>query len=102
MKVAVIGDVHLGCTKYTNKRVSDFAKQFNLAVKVAQDKKIDCIFLLGDVFDSSAYRRSIDSFANALSEISESLMRIRERKVPIFAIAGNHEYGRGREAGEIR
>jgi DNA repair exonuclease SbcCD nuclease subunit len=102
LRIAVIGDVHLGCTRYTDKRVSDFAKQFNAAIEAALDRKVNCIFLLGDIFDSSAYRRSIDSFANALATVSQRLVTIRERKIPVFAIAGNHEYGRGREAGEVR
>jgi DNA repair exonuclease SbcCD nuclease subunit len=102
VRIAIIGDVHLGCTKYTDKRVSDFAKQFNAAIEGALDRKVNCICLLGDIFDSSAYRRSIDSFANALGTVSQQLVNIKERNIPVFAIAGNHEYGRGREAGEVR
>src|SRR5205814_6760849 len=33
---------------------------------------------------------------------SRQLVQTRVKQIPIFAIAGNHEYGRGREAGEIR
>src|SRR5207247_468399 len=100
--MAVIGDVHLGCRQYTEKRVADFSKQFVSAMEGAISRDVDCILLLGDIFDSSAYRRSVDSFASVLSEIGGVLQRIRAKGIQVFAIAGNHEYGRGREAGEIR
>lgn len=102
MKIAVLGDPHLGCMNYTDKRTSDFAKRFNLAIDESLKRKVDAVFILGDVFDSSAYRRSVDSFAACLSEIAPSLMRLKESGVEIFAIAGNHEYGRGRGGGELR
>lgn len=102
MKIAIIGDPHIGCTKYTLKRVSDFSKQFVSAMKKALEFNVEAIFILGDIFDSSAYRRSVDSFANHLGEIAPVFVETRNKGVPIFAIAGNHEYGRGREAGELR
>jgi DNA repair exonuclease SbcCD nuclease subunit len=102
MKIAVIGDPHLGCTNYTDKRVSDFAKQFNLAIEKSLETKVDALFLLGDVFDSSAYRRSVDNFATCIGEVADSLVKLREAGIEVFAIGGNHEYGRGRRGGELR
>jgi predicted phosphodiesterase len=102
MKVAVIGDPHLGCTNYTDKRISDFSKQFNLAIDEALKRKVEALFLLGDVFDSSAYRRSVDNFAMCIGEVAGSLVKLREAGIEIFAIGGNHEYGRGRRGGESR
>ena len=102
MKIAVIGDPHLGCTTYTNKRVSDFSRHFNLAINEALSRKAGVVLILGDVFDSSAYRRSIDSFATCLSEIAPSLVKLKESGISVFAIGGNHEYGRGRGGGELR
>lgn len=102
MKVAVIGDPHLGCSTYTDKRSSDFSKQFNRAVDKAINSRVTGVFQLGDVFDSSAYRRNVDNFAASLGEVAESFVRLKTLGIPIFSIAGNHEYGRGRGGGEIR
>jgi DNA repair exonuclease SbcCD nuclease subunit len=102
MKIAVIGDPHLGCTNYTEKRISDFSKQFNLAIDESLKRKVEAVFLLGDVFDSSAYRRSVDNFATCIGEVAGSLVRLKEAGVEVFAIGGNHEYGRGRRGGELR
>ena len=102
MKIAALGDVHLGCADYTDRRVSDFSKKFVEAIALALSHDAEVILLLGDVFDSSAYRRSIDSFASVLHEIAPVLVRLKSKGVPIVAISGNHEYGRGREGGELR
>ncbi len=102
MKLAILGDPHIGCTKYTRKRNLDFSKQFVEAVNTSLKNQVAAILILGDVFDSSAYRRSVDSFAFYLSEISTALLNARNMGVPIYSIAGNHEYGRGRRGGELR
>lgn len=102
MRVAVIGDPHLGCSTYTDKRASDFSRQFNRAVEISIKSDVQAVFLLGDIFDSSAYRRNIDNFASSLSEVAKSFLSLKNHAIPIFAIAGNHEYGRGRGGGEIR
>ena len=60
------------------------------------------MFLLGDVFDSSAYRRSVDNFAACVGEVAESLVKLKDAGIEVFAIAGNHEYSRGRRGGELR
>lgn len=102
MKFAIISDTHLGCSTYTDKRASDFSRQFNRAVELAIDSGVHGIFLLGDIFDSSAYRRNVDNFASILGEIAQSLVSLKKSEIKIFAIAGNHEYGRGRGGGEMR
>ncbi len=35
MKLAVIGVIHLGCSDYTDKRISDFSEKFVEAVTLA-------------------------------------------------------------------
>jgi DNA repair exonuclease SbcCD nuclease subunit len=102
MKIAILGDPHIGCNKYTRKRNMDFSKQFVEAVNTSLKSKVKAVLILGDVFDSSAYRRSVDSFAFYLSEISTAILNAKNMGVPIFSIAGNHEYGRGRRGGELR
>jgi len=102
MRIGIIGDTHLGCTNYSLKRRADFSAAFRNAIEICRDKGSDIICLLGDVFDSAATRRNVDAFAETLSEISPSLVQLKTANIPLVAIPGNHEFGRGREAGELR
>ena len=85
MKLAVIGNLHIGCNDYSEKRSSDFSHKFNEAMDIAIKKEVNAILLLGDVFDSSAYRRSIDSFYLYLHEIAPSLIKAKEKDILILA-----------------
>jgi DNA repair exonuclease SbcCD nuclease subunit len=101
MRIGIIGDTHLGCTDYSRKRRADFSTAFSNAIKICTNRGVDAICLLGDVFDSAATRRSVDAFAEILREISSSLFDLKSANIPLIAIPGNHEFGRGREAGEL-
>jgi DNA repair exonuclease SbcCD nuclease subunit len=101
MRIGFIGDTHLGCTDYSQKRRSDFSLAFSNAINICRDNTAELICLLGDVFDSAATRRNVDAFATLIGEISPALDGLDRSKVPVVAIPGNHEFGRGREAGEL-
>jgi DNA repair exonuclease SbcCD nuclease subunit len=99
--IGFIGDTHLGCTDYSNKRRADFSTAFCNAIQTCREHGAEVICLLGDVFDSAATRRNVDTFAELLREVSGELTELRRQKIPLVAIPGNHEYGRGREGGEL-
>ncbi len=101
MLLGVIGDTHLGSTDYSTKRRADFSTAFTKAVSLCRENGAEVICLLGDVFDSAATRRNVDAFAEILKEISPTLIQLKKERVPLIAIPGNHEFGRGREAGEL-
>lgn len=101
MKIGIIGDAHLGSTDYSAKRRSDFSQAFTNAIELCCKNGAEVICLLGDVFDSAATRRSVDAFAEILREISPTLIGLKNKRLPLVAIPGNHEFGRGREAGEL-
>lgn len=101
MLIGVIGDAHLGCTDYSRKRRADFSSAFCNAIKTCREHGAEAICLLGDVFDSAATRRNVDAFAELLRDVSEPLTNLKRNTVPLIAIPGNHEYGRGREGGEL-
>src|SRR5271157_5637526 len=102
MRIAVIGDTHIGCSDYSEKRTSDFSVKFVEVMENVMKNDIQAIVLLGDIFDSAAYRRSVDSFAAHLHEIAKTLVELKSRNIPVLCILGNHEFGRGREGGEIQ
>lgn len=101
VKIAFIGDAHLGCADYTERRRADFSLAFRNALELALADGATVVCLLGDVFDSAIMRRNVDAFAQTIRDVAPTLDRTRREGVRMFAIAGNHEYGRGREAGEL-
>jgi DNA repair protein SbcD/Mre11 len=92
MKVAAIGDAHLGRSylPYTvnggvNQREWDFEQSFEAAVALALAQEPDAVIWLGDIFDHPAphYR----SFRVA----QRALAAIREHGIPAVVISGNHD-----------
>lgn len=92
MRIAAIGDAHLGRSYYpyttesgVNQREFDFERSFEAAVELALEQRPDLIVWLGDIFDHP--RPSYRSFRLAQS----ALVRIREHGVRTALITGNHD-----------
>ena len=92
MRVAAIGDAHLGRSYYpyttdggVNQREADFERSFEAAVDLALDQAPDLIVWLGDIFDHP--RPTYRSFRVAQS----ALNRIRDHGVRTALITGNHD-----------
>jgi DNA repair exonuclease SbcCD nuclease subunit len=92
MKVAAIGDAHLGRSylPYTtdagvNVREHDFEQSFTAAVDLALAQAPELIVWLGDVFDHP--RPTYRSFRVA----QRALMKVRQHGVPLALISGNHD-----------
>jgi DNA repair exonuclease SbcCD nuclease subunit len=92
MKVAAIGDAHLGRSylPYTvdggvNQREWDFERSFEAAIALALAQAPDLVIWLGDIFDhpSPHYR----SFRVA----QRALAAIRDHGIPAVVISGNHD-----------
>jgi DNA repair exonuclease SbcCD nuclease subunit len=92
VKVAAIGDAHLGRNYYpftteqgVNQREFDFEQSFTAAVELALAQSPDVVVWLGDVFDHP--RPTYRSFRVA----QRGLTRIREHGIPAVIISGNHD-----------
>ena len=92
MKVAALGDAHLGRSYYSfttpegvNQRERDFEVSFEAAVELALFQDPDLIVWLGDVFDHP--RPTYRSYRIA----QRAIARIREHGVPLVVITGNHD-----------
>jgi DNA repair exonuclease SbcCD nuclease subunit len=93
MKVAALGDAHLGRAYLAitdpatgvNRRELDFEESFPAAVDLALAQAPDLIVWLGDVFDHP--RPTYRSFRVA----QRALLKIREHGVKLVAISGNHD-----------
>lgn len=92
MKVAAIGDAHLGRSylSYTtedhiNQREQDFERSFEAAVALALAQEPDLVVWLGDIFDHPApHYRSYRVAQRALASIGAL-------GVPAVVISGNHD-----------
>lgn len=92
MRIAAIGDAHLGRSYYpyttdggVNQREFDFERSFEAAVGLALDQQPDLVVWLGDIFDHP--RPSYRSFRVAQT----ALQRIREHGLRVALITGNHD-----------
>ncbi|MGD9798025.1 MAG: exonuclease SbcCD subunit D [Acidimicrobiia bacterium] len=93
MKVAALGDAHLGRSYLSvvdtatgvNRRELDFEESFTAAVDLALAQEPDLLVWLGDVFDHP--RPSYRSFRVA----QRALLKLRAHGVPLVAISGNHD-----------
>jgi DNA repair exonuclease SbcCD nuclease subunit len=92
MKVAALGDAHLGRSYYpftaangVNQRELDFEESFRRAVDLALAQGPDLVVWLGDIFDHP--RPTYRSFRLA----QQALSRIRDHGVPAVVITGNHD-----------
>ena len=92
MRVAAIGDAHLGRSYYpfttpegVNQREWDFERSFEAAVELALAQEPDLIVWLGDVFDHP--RPTYRSYRLA----QRALARIRDHGLRAVVISGNHD-----------
>lgn len=91
MKIAALGDAHLGRAYYpctvdsVNQRERDFEISFEAAVDLALAQSPDAVIWLGDVFDHP--RPTYRSFCVA----QRAAQKIRDHGVPLVAITGNHD-----------
>ena len=90
MKFLHISDTHLGYQQYNLKeRERDFFDVFNQAIDVAIERKVDFVIHTGDFFHSS--RPSNEAILDGLYIVK----RLKDNKIPIFTIPGNHDRGSG-------
>ena len=93
MKIAALGDAHLGRGYYTvtdpatgvNRRELDFEESFEKAIDLALAEEPDLVLWLGDVFDHP--RPTYRSFRVA----QRALFRLRDAGVDTVVISGNHD-----------
>lgn len=88
MKFLHLSDTHLGYHQYgLQERAVDFFDVFNEAVDVALEKKVDFVVHTGDFFHSSRPSNQI------ILQGIEILRRLKDARIPIFVISGNHDRG---------
>lgn len=85
MKFAHLGDCHLGGWRQPELRALNLLS-FQTAVERCINQQVDFVLIAGDLFDS-AYP-SIETLKETFSEFR----KLRDAKIPVFLIAGSHDY----------
>ncbi len=85
MKFAHLGDCHLGGWRHPELSDLNF-RSFQKALEKCLDEQVDFILIAGDLFDS-AYP-SIE----VIKETFNEFRKIKEANIPVFLIAGSHDY----------
>ncbi len=84
-KFAHLADVHLGGWKAGPMQDLNF-QSFQKIIDTCISRKVDFVIIAGDLFDS-AYP-PIETLKETFSEFK----RLKEAKIPVFLIAGSHDY----------
>lgn len=85
MKFAHLGDCHLGGWRQPELKDLNF-KSFQYAIEECIREKVDFVLIAGDLFDS-AYP-PIEVLKDAFREFR----KLKEAAIPVFLIAGSHDY----------
>ena len=85
VKFAHIADVHLGGWKQEQMQKLNF-DSFKKAIDICIENKLDFVLFAGDLFDSAYPPIEI------LKETFAELKRLKDAKIPVFIIAGSHDY----------
>lgn len=86
MQFAHLADTHMGYRQYgLSERENDFFEVFDQAIEEVVGERPDFAIHSGDLFE---YSRPP---TRALLTAQKGILRLKESKVPIYAIAGNHD-----------
>lgn len=85
MKFIHMGDCHLGGWRYPQLKDLNF-KSFQYIIDFSIREKADFVLITGDLFDNPY--PSIDVLKDTFSEFR----RLKELNIPVFLIAGSHDY----------
>ena len=85
MKLIHLSDIHLGKRVNEFSMLEDQAHILKKILAVVDEEKPDGVLIVGDVYD-----KSVPS-TEAVQLFDDFLVRLAERKLPVFIISGNHD-----------
>lgn len=87
MKVALLGDTHLGYGKSSDVFHSHFRKFFDFFFKTLEEQEIKTIFQTGDLYD---IRKEVQ-FTTLYYSREYFFSKLEEHEILMYCIAGNHD-----------
>ena len=85
MRFAHLGDCHLGGWRQPELMALNL-ESFHYAIKKCIDEKVDFVLVAGDLFDSAYPPIEI------IKEAFQAFRKLKEANIPVFLIAGSHDY----------
>jgi hypothetical protein len=85
VKFAHLADVHLGGWRQGPMQDLNF-KSFQKAIQISIENKVDFMLIAGDLFDSAYPPIEI------LKETFAEFRKLKDANIPVFIIAGSHDY----------
>src|SRR3989338_9566078 len=85
MRFAHLADCHLGGWRYPELQKLNF-DSFKYALEMCKKEKLDFVLIAGDLFDSPYPPIEI------IKEAFYEFRRLKEANIPVFFIAGSHDY----------
>lgn len=85
MKFLHLGDLHIGKSLSDFDLISDQRYILDQIIDIAKKKKVDAIFIAGDVYDKSIPSES------AVNLLDYFINRLVEEKLKVFIVTGNHD-----------
>lgn len=85
MKFAHLADCHLGGWRQPELKELNF-RSFQKAVEICRKERVDFVLIAGDLFDS-AYPP-----IETLKDTFREFRKLKEDNIPVFLIAGSHDY----------
>src|SRR5689334_7308165 len=79
-------DIHLGYEQYNlDERANDFARAYLAMVNHAVDVRADFVLIAGDLF----HKANTDAWT--LRQAMHGLQLLRDARIPVVAVEGNHD-----------
>ena len=85
VKFAHLADCHLGCWRQEELLNLNF-KSFQKIISICLEEDVEFILIAGDLFDSAYPPIEI------LKQVFEEFKRIHDAKIPVYLIAGSHDF----------
>lgn len=85
MKLFHISDLHIGIRIHEKPILEDQRYILNQILSLCISERSDALIIAGDIYDKSI------PGAEAVSMFDEFLTALRDNKIPVFAISGNHD-----------
>jgi DNA repair protein SbcD/Mre11 len=85
MKFAHFADCHVGGWKEEKLKKLNMAC-FKSAMEIVLDRQVDFLVLSGDLFNTAIPQ------IDYIKEVTSELKKLKDKSIPIYAIAGSHDY----------
>lgn len=86
MKFAHMSDCHIGSWQRTARLSDASIIAFSRAMDICVEEKVDFILISGDLFDTSL--PAVDKLKEATTKLKE----MKDKGIPVYIIAGSHDY----------